>query len=225
MQELRRQAYLKAMGMTPWVARRALPGAPEPTVLEWPAPVEPEARMPEPPLSVPEPPADESKPRQPEQTATPRPVPSADEGLRFTLHAFSAPGMVLLAQQADPGAPEPGREEQRMLAGLLRYLDVRDRRPRSFAWPLPGMQAEPDHAHASLEAFLKRLCQDAGNDRVLWVLDESLAAELLRGERFRPHEWAGLRCLPVASLEEMFRQPGEFKRRSWQAMVKHGFQA
>lgn len=225
MQELRRQAYLKAMGMTPWVARRTLPGAPETAVLEWPAPVEPQARTPESPLSVPETPAEKTKPHRPEQTATPRPAPPAADSLRFTLHAFSAPGMVLLAQQADPGAPEPGREEQRMLAGLLRYLGVRDRRPRSFAWPLPGMQAEADHAHASLEAFLRRLCQDAGCDRVLWMLKEPLAAELLRGERFRSHEWAGLRCLPVASLEEMFRQPAEFKRRSWQAMVRHGFQA
>lgn len=226
MEELRRQAYLKALGVTPWVARGRLPGAAESTLLEWPAAPEPApAAQPErPSLSVPES-APKTAPTAEPSPEPARPVPAGEPGLRFTLHAFSAPGMVLLAQQADAGAPEPGREEQRMLSGLLRYLGVRDRRPRSFAWPLPGMEAQADHAHASLEAFLKRLCQDGGCDRVLWLLDASLTGELMRGERFRVHEWAGLRCLPVASLAEMFSDPVSAKRESWLAMVKYGFQA
>ena len=36
MNEAQRQSYLKAMGLTPWVARVALPGAAPSPVLDWP---------------------------------------------------------------------------------------------------------------------------------------------------------------------------------------------
>ena len=36
MNEAQRQSYLKAMGLTPWVARVALPGAAPSPALDWP---------------------------------------------------------------------------------------------------------------------------------------------------------------------------------------------
>ena len=225
MQELRRQAYLKALGVTPWVARGRLPGAPESVLLERPATPAPEPLPERPEMPVPEAPREPVVARSNQPEPAPQPATPAESAVRFTLHAFAASGVLLVMQQADADAPEPGRAEQRMLAGLLRYFNVRDRRPRTFAWPLPGVSAPADHAHASLEAFLRRLCQDSGCDRVLWLLDEALTARLLRGERFRPLDRAGLPGLPVASLAEMIEQPEVFKRQSWQAMVRHGFQA
>lgn len=225
MQELRRQAYLKALGVTPWVARGRLPGAPEPVMLERPTVPAPEPVPERPELSVPQAGHEKAPVSAPQPAASPRAAtPAESGGVRFTLHAFAASGVLLVVQQADADAPEPGRTEQRMLAGLLRYFNARDRRPRTFAWPLPGVSAPADQAHASLEAFLRRLCQDSGCERVLWLLDEALTARLLRGERFRPLDRAGLKGLPVASLAEMVEQPGTFKRQTWQAMVKHGFQ-
>lgn len=226
MQELRRQAYLKAMGMTPWVARRRLPGAPEPVLLERPAAPAPPPVIETPRMPLPEAPRDDVSASSAWPSPVPRPdAPAESPGARFTLHAFAASGVLLVMQQADADAPEPGRAEQRMLAGLLRYFNARDRKPRTFAWPLAGMAVSDDHAHASLEAFLRRLCQDSSCERVLWLLDEAMVARLLRGERFRPLDWAGLKSLPVASLAEMIDRPETFKRQSWRAMVRHGFQA
>ncbi len=134
------------------------------------------------------------------------------------------PSLLLVVQQADAAAPEPGREEQRLLASMLRYLGGQGARPRTFAWPMPGAAGDAEQARASLAAFGRRLCSDASRNRVLWLMEEPLAG-LLLGERFRPLDWHGQQSLVIASLTEMLAAPAEAKPRSWRAMVAHGFTA
>lgn len=222
MRETRRQACLQALGLTPWVARAPLPGAVESARLEptsgpepEPAPVtEREASAPDPvPEAAPEPAA------QPQAAPTTGP----DTGLRFTLHALATPALLLMVQQSDPSAPEPGREEQALLAALLRYFNAPDAQPRTFAWPLPGADNEAEQARASLEAFTGRLCSDARQPRVLWLLDTELVQTLLGQSRFQSFRWRDLDCMAASSLREMLEEPVARKRATWQAMVRHGF--
>lgn len=229
MHEARRQACLQALGLTPWVARAPLPGAAASARLETPAPAaevpqpapEPEAETRTP---VPETPAPESGPPPQAREATESTQTSRPEtGPRFTLHALATPSLLLMVQQTDPDAPEPGRDEQRLLAALLRYFNAGEARPRTFAWPLPGADNEAEQARASLEAFTGRLCSDHRLPRVLWLVDEPLTQTLLGQSRFARFAWRELDCLAVAGLNEMLTDPVTHKRASWQAMVRYGF--
>jgi hypothetical protein len=228
MEETRRQASLEALGLTPWVARSALPGAAASPCLERPVPAAPEEtrRNPEPP-AAPEPAPDTDGAGQPVARSESRSEPTgAGEGAaRFTLHAFATPSVLLMVQQADPDAPEPGRQEQQLLASLLRYFHATGARPRTFAWPLPGAADEAEQARASLEAFAGRLGNDHGLPRVLWLLEEPRVRLLLGRPRHEPFEWQGLGNLAVATLAEMLADPARDKAVSWQSMVRHGFTA
>lgn len=226
MRETRRQACLQALGLTPWVARSSLPGAPAPARLEPVAQPEPEpAPVQEGPAPGPEPPEQATPAHEP--TVQPGAVPAsgveAEAGLRFTLHALATPALLLMVEQSDPSAPEPGRDEQALLAALLRYFNARDAQPRTFAWPLPGADPEAEQARASLEAFTGRLCSDARLPRVLWLLDSALARTLLGQARFQAFRWRDLDCLAASSPGEMLAEPVAHKRATWQAMVRHGF--
>ena len=235
MREARRQACLQALGLTPWVARSPLPGAAVSARLEPAVEPDPE-REPEPepapepaseaiPAPEPEPPMAPGANLETEPSPQPRtgPAAAADTGLRFTLHALATPALLLMVQQSDPSAPEPGRDEQALLASLLRYFNARDAQARAFAWPLPGADNEAEQARASLEAFAGRLCSDARLPRVLWLLDAELAQTLLGQPRFQCFRWRDLDCLAASSLQEMLTEPVAAKRASWQAMVRHGF--
>lgn len=225
MRESRRQACIQALGLTPWVARAPLPGAAASPRLEPEAPpaMPAEREAVGPPESAPEPVA----PAAPADTATGSNAPAArateSRGPRFTLHALATPSLLLMVEQADPEAPEPGRDEQALLASLLRYFQAAGARPRTFAWPLPGADNEVDQARASLEAFIGRLGSDHGLGRVLWLVDETRVWTLLGQPRYRGFQWLGLEGLAVSSLAEMLSDPGGHKRASWQAMVRHGF--
>jgi hypothetical protein len=226
MNELQRQACLKTLGLTPWVARRPLPGAAPSAVLEWPQPpVQPDAApVSMPPVDEVAPPVPEPVPEAKPSARTARAKTSATTGLHFTLHAMVTPSLLLVIQQADAAAPEPGREEQRLLAAMLRYLGGQGARPRTFAWPMPGADGDAEQARASLSAFGRRLCSDAGRQRILWMLNERTAGVLL-GKRFEPLAWHDYSCLVINSLAEMITEPATAKRSSWQAMVAHGFTA
>ncbi len=224
MRETRRQACLQALGLTPWVARSPLPGAAASARLE-PAP-EPEPE-PEPvqqaPAPVVEVPAEAPPGAEPAAQPQAASAAATGTGLRFTLHAVATPALLLMVQQSDPSAPEPGRDEQALLASLLRYFNARDAQPRAFAWPLPGAEPEAEQARASLEAFAGRLCSDHRLPRVLWLLDPELVQTLLGQSRFQPFRWRDLDCLAASSLKEMLAEPVAGKRATWQAMVRHGF--
>lgn len=224
MRETRRQACLQALGLTPWVARAPLPGAAGSARLE-PAP-EPE---PEPaPIQqrqapIPEPAPEAAPVTEPAAQPEAASASEAKTGLRFTLHALATPALLLMVQQSDPSAPEPGRDEQALLAALLRYFNAREAQPRTFAWPLPGAEPEAEQARASLEAFAGRLCSDGRLPRVLWLLDPELTQTLLGQSRFQSFRWRDLDCLAASSLREMLEEPVARKRATWQAMVRHGF--
>lgn len=221
MDETRRQACIRVLGLTPWVARSPLPGAAASPRLERPPP--PSMRR------APEPSAEPVPETMP--AAGPEPEPAAASAVsarveaRFTLHAFATPSVLLMAQQAEPDAPEPGRDEQRLLASLLRYFHASGVRPRTFAWPLPGADDQAEQARASLEAFTSRLGNDHGLSRVLWLLEEERVRLLLGRSRHEAFEWQGLSNLAVATLAEMLAEPGRYKAASWQSMVRHGFTA
>lgn len=236
MREERRQACLQALGLSPWVARTRLPGAAPSPQPEAPAP-EPEAPAPEPETPVPEAEVPAAQARTPEPapaeaetggesepaSAATEAAGQPDTGLHFTLHALATPALLLMVQQADPYAPEPGRDEQRLLGSLLRYFNADDAGARTLAWPLPGADNEAEQARATLEAFTGRLCSDHRLQRVLWLLDEDLSRILLGQRRFTRFGWCELDCLAVAGPGEMLRDPVTHKRASWQAMVRYGF--
>ena len=222
MRETRRQACLQALGLTPWVARAPLPGAALSARLEPAAEPDPEpAPVQQPGTAAADLIPDAAPVAEPD--SPPPATPAAGTGLRFTLHALATPALLLMVQQSDPSAPEPGRDEQALLAALLRYFNARDAQPRTFAWPLPGAEPEAEQARASLEAFAGRLCSDARLPRMLWLLDAELAQTLLGQPRFQPFRWRELDCLAASSLQEMLAEPVAGKRATWQAMVRHGF--
>lgn len=226
MTELTRQSWLKAMGFTAWVAQRPLPGAAASPQLEWPEeaePVEPQQRESmrdmtsalrgeDKPLLA-EPRADRVPVEKPPVSRAPRSAP-------LTLLAYPAGDLWLLVQPARADAPEPGREEQRLLASLLRLWGCKPQRPRRFANP-PGNFDQQQTAEA-VRAFIGALGQH-GARRLLCCVDEQLAAMLGEGGRYRPASVAGLNCLPVSSLAEMLAEPLRHKRSTWLALQEAGF--
>lgn len=220
--EAQRQSCLQAMGLTPWVAHRPLPGAAPTPELEWPAEPEPDpAEQIQEQLEQPR--------RQSRETAVtaarPAPQPPASaastgEGVRFALHAFQAGDLWLVFQLSAPDAPGPGREEARLLAALLQIWGARPGNPRRLLCPLtPSQPLDRGQAGEVLNGFLGEL----GGRRLLLCVDESLAALVGDLERYRAHEAHGCRVLAVSSPAEMLAAPAEHKRRSWQAMVRAGF--
>ncbi len=221
--EPQRQSWLRAMGLTPWVARHRLPGAAPTPELEWPA--EPEPDHPAEQIQ-------EQLERQPppsagngEVASSPAPQPaasaaSADKGVRFALNAFQAGELWLVFQLSAADAPGPGREEARLLAALLRIWGAQPGQPRRLVCPLtPSQPMDRGQAGEVLNAFLGEL----GGRRLLLCVEESLAELVARLERYRPCESDGRRMLAVSSPAEMLAAPFEHKRRSWQAMVRAGF--
>ena len=232
MDEGLRQQYLRAMGFTPWVARRPLPGAATtpllPPLVTATPPVEetPADQALEEVLRTPS--EEEKTPRateraeQTEQGPTPEPV-SQSPGERFALDVHAVGDLRLVFQLSVPDAPEPGRDESRLLTALLAVWGGRPGRPRRLRCPLhSGETVTAAEARELLEGFLEQL----GGQRLLLCVDEHLAGMLGDLERYRPRDLDdGRRLLAVSSPGEMLAEPAEHKRASWRAMVSAGFHA
>ncbi|EKF74222.1 hypothetical protein A11A3_09490 [Alcanivorax hongdengensis A-11-3] len=243
MNEAQRQSYLKAMGLTPWVARVPLPGAAPSPALDWqeenpgevPAQPAPESSMkPARPAAEPtrvESPAATPAPAKPSPDtpveAEPAPQASAavpaGQALTFTLEAHGGNGTWLLAAQQDAQAPGLGRFEAPLLASLLALFRARPERPRRFFCPLTDQPMAAGDAAQALDAFLKGLHRQAGGERVLLLLPQALSESLFEIPRYRPFTLGGMPALVVSSLTEMLEDPAEHKKTSWLAMQEHGF--
>lgn len=239
MNEAQRQRYLKAMGLTPWVARMPLPGAAPSPELDWqqetegsPAqvavgtpvasPQRPVARPAAPTSQV----ADEPMRERSTPTSQTPHKPSAvaaGEALTFTLEAHLAGDTWLVFQQEDAQAPGLGRHTGALAVSLLTVFESAPVRPRRFYCPLTGQPTNGDEAHQALRAFFNGLARQHGGGRVLLCLDEALAMALFEGERYRRFELGDLTALVISSLTEMLTDPPRHKRRSWQAMRAEGF--
>lgn len=248
MNEAQRQRYLKAMGLTPWVARSALPGAAPSPELDWEqetdgAPAQVATGT---PVASPQRPAgyqDPSARRTPDAgnvtgepagptPATPgKPAPEraapdpavAGDALIFTLESHLAGDTWVVFQQEEAQAPGLGRYTGALAAALLAVFEATPSRPRRFYCPLTEQPMGAEQAVEALQAFLGGLVRRGGGRRVLLCLEEPLAGALFEGERYQPFPLGDLTALVVSSLSEMLADPPRHKRRSWQAMQAGGF--
>lgn len=170
MNEARRQWYLKALGLTPWVARMPLPGAAASPALDWQeetdsAPGQTPPTVPAgevvaeaTPVASPQRPADPRPAPQPPEPAVeaprtetpPEPEPAADaQGgkavpagatLTFTLEAHLAGDTWVVFEQEDAQAPGLGRYGAPLAAALLALFGAAPQRPRRFYCPLTADQ-------------------------------------------------------------------------------------
>ena len=255
MNEASRQSYLRAMGLTPWVAHTALPGAAPSPWLEWedeqdvsstpaevvsassatvspdqatPAVAEPVSAgvtmslkdslaSPAKPKAVPEAGSDMAA------NASAAPAPAKGKDLVFTLEAHLGTHTWLLCAQEDTQAPGLGRFEAPLMASLLALFQSRPGRPRRFFCPLTDQPMQAGEAAQALSAFIAGLCEQAGGERVLLALPESLNQALFAQPRYQPFEIAGHPALVISGLGEMLAEPAIHKKASWQAMQEHGF--
>ena len=96
-------------------------------------------------------------------------------------------------------------------------------RPRRFYCPLTSQPMSADEAAQALTAFFAGLSRRHGGRQALICVDETLAKAVLGGERFQAVRLGEMPALAVDSLQEMLDRPAVAKKRSWQAMVAHGF--
>ena len=233
MNELQRQSYLKAMGFTPWVAATPLPGAAPSPEIEMPAPSQVQAAPAGDPvaeinarLSVPTG-MKETRPEQPAEKgqAGSKAAPMATSmttGPALTLLAYPVGELWLMVQQGRADAPGLSRDEQALLANLLRLWKVGpSENPRRLTNPPRGGFGRDEFAEL-LAGFVGAL-KGLGARQVLCCVEEDVASMLRAGGRYRIFEQAGLRCLAVSSLAEMLADPPQHKRASWRAMQEAGF--
>ncbi len=250
MNEAQRQSYLRALGLTPWVARTTLPGAAPSEPLDWAAetdageslaaaPVEATPVRTAPGVGDAEQPAREAAavdttaeapasrapaPRDSvAETPARAPAPDNAAGLTFTLEAHLAGDTWVVFQQEDPQAPELGRYTGALAASLLTVFGAAPERPRRFYCPLTKQPMSAGEATQALTAFFAGLSRQHGGRRALFCVDHSLATAVLGGERFQAVKLGEMPALAVDSLQEMLDRPALAKKRSWQAMVAHGF--
>ena len=245
MNEALRQRYLKAMGLTPWVATTPLPGAAPSPVLEWeddsaPGPQSQAPQASASPDAAPVPAAAERLEREvpvaevppvpkaepaPAREADPAPAPVATKGkgLTFTLEAHLGGETWLLCAQEDSQAPGLGRFEAPLMANLLALFQARPQRPRRFFCPLTEQPMVAEEAAQALSAFIAGLCEQAGGSRVLLSLPDALSEALFTQPRYQPFELGGRPALVISSLAEMLAEPAQHKKVSWRAMQAHGF--
>jgi hypothetical protein len=126
-------------------------------------------------------------------------------------------------QQEDPQAPELGRYTGALAASLLTVFGAAPERPRRFYCPLTKQPMSAGEAAQALTAFFAGLSRQHGGRRALFCVDPSLATAVLGGERFQAVKLGEMPALAVDSLQEMLDRPALAKKRSWQAMVAHGF--
>lgn len=251
MNEAQRQSYLRALGLTPWVARVSLPGAAPSEALDWEAETDhqptpmadavPASAVPRPtpkesaPAVVAEAPSafrtalDAPPTTNPEpasrgrETAPANPSAAAGGALVFTLEVHLAGDTWVAFQQEDAQAPELGRHTGALAAALLALYRATPERPRRFYCPLAGQPTAAAEAGQALRAFLDGLAGRYGGERVLLCLDEPLAEALFDTARYQGFRLGERPALVVSSLEEMLADPVRHKSASWRAMRGEGF--
>ena len=157
------------------------------------------------------------------ETPARAPAPDNAAGLTFTLEAHLAGDTWVVFQQEDPQAPELGRYTGALAASLLTVFGAAPERPRRFYCPLTKQPMSAGEATQALTAFFAGLSRQHGGRRALFCVDHSLATAVLGGERFQAVKLGEMPALAVDSLQEMLDRPALAKKRSWQAMVAHGF--
>jgi hypothetical protein len=230
MNELLRQRYLKQMGFTPWVAVTPLPGAAPSVQLDWPD----SAPIPAPPLPVREEPS-AAMPAlvTPVSGVTSKPapvplpvVPSTEQpSLTFTLQAHSAGALQVWTEQQRADAPSLGREELQLLSALMKLFNgtVQPEGKRLVCASTAGQPMTDEIARSMFTVFLRGLLGRDTEARVLLCVREDTTRALFQAPRYQPVMVGKVQCLPVSSLAEMLAEPALHKRRSWQAMLAHGF--
>jgi hypothetical protein len=240
MNELQRQAYLEALGFTPWVARTPLPGAaptpvleplpemqgdvqaePQPVQHAAPAAVAPAETAPPAPQPAAQPAAQSAQARPASATANEAPAAQVESKTEAPLcmHACPMGDVLVLVEQQPADAPDLGRDARELLANLLRAFSRGEQRRRRFDWPMAHV------TEGTLEDFLVQFCQSLAPQQVVLVASEQTCQRLMQGERYQVHEHHGLRWLAISGLQEMLAEPAAHKRRSWEAIKLAGLHA
>lgn len=220
MDDARRLAYLDAIGITRYVARRPLPGAkpsPEPAAPAHPATQRSEAE-PSPAIALTTGPAFNRAPTAAAPTAVLEKrhgTPGVPTGVHHCQIAIWLIGELLLLADA----PQLDNTQLNLLRNLLRALGRPDTLPdvHQFHWPLPqrkdkSLDAARDHFQGMLDGgFLQDttirhiLC--LGNAAAVLLDEGSGTSTDLHTYRERP-------VTMIASLQQMLREP-ERKRDAW----------
>lgn len=228
MNELQRQAYIKALGVTPWVAAAPLPGAAETPLLEWPEVATPAVQLaPEPqapaqaaaPMSLPTEQARQAPAPQAAPTAEPQTKKKVAPSTQLTLQAHQIGEVWVIAEQEDPSAPDLSREALQLLQNLLAIFPGQRKSVRKFLWPLSDVAMDDAALSKTFQSFTRGL-----GGKILLCVSEQSCKACLNAPRFALHsEDNSAVILPVSALQEMLQDPVEQKRRTWQAMLATGF--
>lgn len=230
MNELQRQAYIKALGVTPWVAAVPLPGAAETPLLEWPEVAAPAAAQLAPeseaasqvaPISLPTEPTRQAPVHQTAPIAEPQTERKASPSTQLTLQAHQVGDVWVIAEQEDASAPDLSREALQLLQNLLAIFPGQRKSVRKFLWPLSDVAMDDAALGKTFHSFTRGL-----GGKILLCVSEQSCSACLNAPRFALHsEDNSPAILPVSSLQEMLQNPVEQKRRTWQAMLATGFYA
>lgn len=245
--EVQRQAWLNAFGLTPWVATQSLPGAAPSALLDWPeqdAPSEASQGLVATPgqavaESIPRPsvPAAEARNDVARGASTaaanfvaadsaaakdapatqPARARATSQATPITLQAHQIGNSWLVVEQEDPGAPDLGRDAVQLLNNILAVLPGERRGTRKFIWPLPGVAGDDSALSRTFVSFARGL-----GGRLLLCVSEDTLKKLLPTPRYTLFS-EGVDILPVSALQEMLREPVPHKRDTWQAMVEFRF--
>jgi hypothetical protein len=229
--ELNRLRYLAAMGITPLVSRRPLPGAKATRKLALRSPPEAPVSVPQ-PAAAPAPAAGEQRSAgarlaadlrrdersmtapAPVETAPAAPATSATPAERFRLAVLFAGDRLWLEDMGEDALARDQVDLVEAIVAALRHPESADARPdvRQFDWPLHGnaqLDLGPDEAASALAGFLGR--QISEREPVEIVCLGAEAARRLRGLDLG----CALRELP--STRQMLSEP-LVKRRAWHAL-------
>lgn len=244
MNELQRQSYIKALGLTPWVAREPLSGAAPTPWADWPevAAVEPDVKPTATDVATnlhsdqnraegadasvgqgvvsAAVSAEAAKAHQDSVTASANVTArSAPPSMRVTLQAHQVGSMWLLVEQEDAQAPGLGREAQQLMNNMLAVFPGERRGTRRFIWPISDIAMDDDALKQTFHSFT---CALGG--RILLCAGQVSVEKMLGQPRYKPVGDKPI-ILPVSSLAEMLENPAEHKRLTWQAMLAADFHA
>lgn len=228
-QEQRRQVWLAAFGLTPWVTKTRLPGARASRLLHLPvetsgAPVDvvPHAVVAAPTVAtqttaaVAAPVATPARAPAPTVAASQASSTSASTTAAPRLCIYQSAQTLLIVEQQDRQAPELSRDEQQLLLALLQVFGKEHKR-YPFLCP-----KQPQHAHDTLAAFVGGLATQ-GCTRVLLCLDDDACQHLLGEQaRYQAFQLGDLPALAISSLGEMLSAPLMHKKKSWASMCEAG---
>ncbi len=234
MNELQRQASLKALGLTPWVATEPMPGAAPTPVLDWPEQAESAALKHTPVAATPVSAAPEQQIPAVARAATaaleqtPVEMPSAHTepvaetrsdavaATPMTLQAHQVGDLWVLVEQEDPSAPDLGRDAQQLLQNLLAVFAGQRRGVRKFVWPLSDVTLDDSALRKTFHSFARGL-----GGRLLLCISDDTCQKLLAQPRYQIIA-EPVPMLVVSALSEMLAEPATHKRASWQAMLAAG---